>query len=94
MSRLQHAVLALSFLLLVVTGFMLRYPRPGGGRHPFGEQQRFRRRGLLHRLAGVVLIAAGLWHMSYLLFTREGRHLFRDLLPAWRDVVDPWKVLR
>ena len=41
-----------------------------------------------------MLIIAGLWHTSYLLFTRDGRRLFRALLPAWRDVVDPWKVLR
>ena len=32
--RLQHAVLVLSFTLLVITGFMLRVSRGGGGWWP------------------------------------------------------------
>jgi len=42
----------------------------------------------------VAMVAAGAWHISYLAFTRSGRALFRDLLPAKRDFTDPWKVLR
>ena len=93
--RLQHAALALSFILLVVTGFMLRYPEAWwvvAIRDV--SRSAFVARGLLHRLAGVVLLAAGLWHIGYLLFTPKGRQLFRDLLPAWRDLTDPWKVLQ
>jgi cytochrome b subunit of formate dehydrogenase len=93
--RLQHAALALSFILLVLTGFMLRYPEAWwvvGIRSV--SSSAFVARGLLHRLAGVVLIAAGLWHLGYLGFTPKGRRLFLDLLPAWRDLTDPWKVLR
>ncbi len=93
--RLQHAALAISFVLLVVTGFMLRYPDAW-----WVESFRsfsgaiFAARGIIHRLSGVVLIAAGFWHAAYLAFNRDGRQLFRDLLPAWRDLTDPWKVLR
>ena len=93
--RLQHAVLALSFILLVLTGFMLRYPEAWwvvGIRSV--SSSAFVARGLLHRLAGVVLITAGLWHLGYLGFTLKGRRLFLDLLPVWRDLTDPWKVLR
>jgi formate dehydrogenase gamma subunit len=93
--RLQHAVLAISFILLVITGFMLRYPEAWWVVAIRDVSSRaFVARGLLHRLAGVVLIAAGLWHAGYLLLTPAGRRLFRDLLPAWRDLTDPWKVLR
>ena len=49
---------------------------------------------LFHRMAGVVLIAAGLWHAGYLGLTPKGRRLFLDLLPRWRDLTDPWRVLR
>jgi cytochrome b subunit of formate dehydrogenase len=93
--RLQHAVLAISFILLVITGFMLRYPEAWWVVAIRDVSSRaFVARGLIHRLAGVVLIAAGLWHAGYLIFTPAGRRLFRDLLPAWRDLTDPWKVLR
>jgi len=93
--RLQHAGLAISFALLVVTGFMLRYPEAWwvvAIRHV--SDQAFLLRGLIHRLAGVALIGAGVWHTAYLALTEEGRQLFRDLLPRKRDLTDPWAVMR
>jgi cytochrome b subunit of formate dehydrogenase len=93
--RLQHAGLAISFALLVITGFMLRYPEAWwvvAIRHV--SDQTFMLRGFIHRLAGVALIGAGLWHAGYLALTAEGRQLFRDLLPRKRDLTDPWAVMR
>lgn len=93
--RLQHAGLAISFALLVITGFMLRYPEAWwvvAIRHV--SDHAFLLRGLIHRIAGVALIGAGLWHIGYLALTAEGRQLFRDLLPRKRDLTDPWAVLR
>ena len=93
--RVQHAVLVISFVLLVITGFMLRYPEAwwvGGIRNLSANA--FEWRSLLHRVAGVVLVVAGVWHTGYLAFTKPGRELFLALLPRWRDVTDPWKVLR
>ncbi len=93
--RLQHAGLAISFALLVITGFMLRYPEAWwvvAIRQV--SDQAFVLRGFLHRLAGVALIGAGLWHIGYLALTAEGRQLFRDLLPRKRDLTDPWAVMR
>lgn len=93
--RWQHAVLVLSFAALVVTGFMLRFPEAWwvvGIRNL--STRAFEWRGLLHRAAGVALIASGLWHFGYLAFTRSGRALFRDLLPRKRDLTDPFAVLK
>ena len=93
--RLQHAVLVLSFTALVITGFMLRYPEAWwvvGIRHL--SSRAFELRSLAHRVASVVMLASGLWHLGYLAFTAAGRKLLRDLLPRWRDVTDPWRVLQ
>ena len=93
--RLQHATLVISFTLLVITGFMLRYPEAWWVVAIRDVSSRaFVARSFIHRLAGVALIAAGLWHAGYLIFKPDGRRLFRDLLPAWRDLTDPWRVLR
>jgi formate dehydrogenase gamma subunit len=93
--RLQHAALALSFIMLVLTGFMLHYPEAWWVVAIRSVSSRaFVARALLHRFAGLVLIAAGLWHAGYLGLTPKGRRLFVDLLPRWRDLTDPWKVLR
>lgn len=93
--RLQHAVLMLSFVLLVVTGFMLRYPEAWwvvGIRNM--SARAFEWRGWAHRIAGVVISVAGVWHVYYLAFTKPGRSLIWDLLPRWRDLTDPWHVLK
>ena len=93
--RLQHATLVISFTLLVVTGFMLRYPEAWWvvGIRNFSSNT-FEWRNLIHRVAGVIMLVAGVWHMGYLAFTIRGRELFFGLLPRWRDVVDPFRVLR
>jgi cytochrome b subunit of formate dehydrogenase len=58
------------------------------------SDQAFALRGLTHRIAGVVMVLSGVWHIWYLAFTAPGRKLFKDLLPQWRDVTDPWAVLK
>ena len=93
--RVQHAALMLSCTLLVITGFMLRYPDAwwvAGIRK--ASVNAFEWRSLIHRVAGVVLLVAGGWHFCYLAFTARGRALFLDLLPRWRDLRDPIAVLR
>ncbi|MEX2043890.1 MAG: cytochrome b/b6 domain-containing protein [Opitutus sp.] len=93
--RVQHAILVVSFVLLVITGFMLRYPEAWWV-VAIGNlsANTFELRSLIHRIAGVVMVAAGFWHVYYLAFTVPGRSLFRDLMPKWRDVTDPWHVLK
>ncbi len=93
--RLQHGVLVVSFVLLVVTGFMLRYPEAWWvvGIRQLSDSA-FELRSLVHRIAGVVMVLSGVWHLWYLAFTANGRKLFKDLLPQWRDVTDPWHVLK
>lgn len=93
--RLQHGVLVVSFVLLVVTGFMLRYPEAWWvvGIRKLSDSA-FELRGLAHRIAGVAMVLSGVWHLWYLAFTVNGRKLLKDLLPQWRDVTDPWHVLK
>jgi formate dehydrogenase gamma subunit len=93
--RLQHGILALSFIILVVTGFMLRYPEAWwvvGLRNL--SSHAFEWRGLIHRIAGVVMLLAGVWHVAYLALTRRGRELLRDLLPCWKDLADMKGIFR
>jgi len=93
--RIQHGVLALSFIILVITGFMLRYPEAwwvDALRHL--SSHLFELRGLTHRIAGVVMCVAGVWHVAYLAFTPRGRELFFELLPRVKDISDMWGILR
>lgn len=93
--RIQHAVLGISFTGLVVSGFMLRYPEAwwvAGIRNL--STQAFELRSLVHRVTGLMIIAVSVWHIFYVACTPHGRQLIKDLLPRWRDLTDPWKVLK
>jgi cytochrome b subunit of formate dehydrogenase len=89
--RLQHLLLLASFFTLVVTGFALKFPDSWfAGMLGLGE----RVRGITHRVAGVVLIGVGTYHVVYLLLTRDGRRLIADFLPVPKDASDVWTTMR
>src|SRR5690606_24903191 len=65
--RIQHGTLALSFILLVITGFMLRYPESWWVSHIRSlSTDAFEYRSMLHRISAVVLVAVSLYHLSYI----------------------------
>jgi len=93
--RVQHWLLFVSFTLLVLTGFALRYPQAW----LFEGIQRFSGtlfewRGIIHRIAGVVLIGAAFFHVGYLTMTARGREFFRDMRPKRSDLADVRNALR
>lgn len=83
--RWQHAVLALSFIALAVTGFALKFPDSWLAK-AIGASEPFRRWS--HRIAGIVLLLAGLYHLVYLVVTQQGRRLVVDFLPVKKDLAD------
>jgi cytochrome b subunit of formate dehydrogenase len=87
--RLQHGALLVSFITLVITGFMLRFPDAWWVSHIRQlSESVFEIRSLAHRIAGVVLITAGLYHMYYIFFVPRGKQLIWDLLPRLQDIRD------
>jgi len=88
--RWQHYVLFASFIVLVVTGFALKYPDTWFAAM-LGMSERVR--GITHRVAGVVLIGVGLFHLAYIAATRDGRRLVRDFLPVPKDAADVWGTM-
>ena len=83
--RFQHWLLLISFIALVLTGFALKYPDSWIA-PLLGGSEAFRR--VSHRVAGLVLLAVGLFHVAYLGFTSEGRRGLNGLLPRKKDVTD------
>jgi len=88
--RWQHLILLTSFFVLVVTGFALKYPDSWFAvALGLGEWWR----SIIHRVAGVLLIGDGIYHVFYAVFTRDGRRLVRDLLPTPKDALDAWGTM-
>jgi len=94
--RIQHALLAISFLLLVFTGFMLKFPDAwwvDSLRRLLGESL-FETRGLVHRISAVVMVADSLYHLYYLSFTIRGRQILKDMLMRKSDFTDMVQMVR
>ena len=89
--RWQHGVLALSFITLAITGFALKFPDSGLAAM-LGSSEPVRR--WIHRIAGIVLLLVGLYHLIHILATKEGRRLVRDLFPVKKDLADIWQAVR
>lgn len=80
----QHHLLMSSFIVLVITGFSLRFAESWITSLFFGWEGGFALRGLIHRIAAVVLMFASAWHAIYLL-TPRGRRFLKDMMPKLRD---------
>ena len=70
--RWQHFILGFSFVVLAITGFALKFPDSWLAKI-LGSSEPFRR--WAHRIAGVVMLLAGVYHIIYLATTKEGRKL-------------------
>lgn len=86
--RVQHLLLLVSTSVLIITGFMLQ--GEGSMIQAFGSASDtvFRWRGWIHRGAAVVGITVCVYHMVYVVVSREGRSWFIDMVPRPKDIVD------
>jgi cytochrome b subunit of formate dehydrogenase len=88
--RIQHVLLLSSFITLVVTGFALKYPEALWVlwvRKLFGDYA-FEIRGIVHRVAAVIMILDSLYHVLYVSFSKRGRRLIIDLWFTKKDLTD------
>lgn len=88
--RIQHFLLFTSFITLILTGFGLKFPEAFWVKwivYIIGDHA-FEARGIVHRIASVIMIGVSLYHLYYILFTARGKQLVRDFLPGKQDLID------
>ena len=88
--RVQHGVLALSFLALVWTGFALKFPDQWWARPLLLMEGRYAMRSLIHRVAACVFLAVAVTHMVSLIVNRKLRAHWKEMLP---NIDDPREAL-
>lgn len=89
--RIQHFLLLSSFIVLVLTGFALAYPESPFA-WLFGSSEVPRR--IIHRIAALVMMAVGLYHVGYMVGTREGRQGLKDFWFSFKDARDVIDVMK
>src|SRR4030042_127108 len=86
--RVQHWLLISTFLLLIVTGLPLFFYEVKFFKWLLPSGRSFYVRGVIHRIAAVLMIANLIWHLFYPALTRRGRNNLKEMLPRWQDVKD------
>jgi len=89
----QHTLLMVSFIVLVISGFALRFSESWISTWFFGWEGGFQLRGIIHRVAAVVLIFTAIWHLLFVIFSHRGRHFFRDMFPKKEDFQHVWQKI-
>jgi cytochrome b subunit of formate dehydrogenase len=83
--RLQHAVMAVSFLVLVWTGFALKFPDQWWARPLLLMEGKVSVRSLIHRIAAVIFMAVTVTHLVSLIVNRKLREHWKEMLPNTND---------
>lgn len=84
--RIEHALLVISFLTLVWTGFALKYPDQWWARILIHWEGYFPVRGVVHRVAAAVMTSVAVMHVVSLIANRPLREHWKHLWPVRRDV--------
>lgn len=92
--RIQHMIFVVCFVVLVITGFMIKIPEEIVGKFGDVGEIVFNYRSMLHRIAGTIMILVSLYHVYYLLFKSAGRRLLADMFPRVKDMTDVIKNIR
>ncbi|MEJ2340051.1 MAG: cytochrome b/b6 domain-containing protein [Gemmatimonadales bacterium] len=85
---IHHMVLAVSFIVLVITGFALRYPDAAWVQLTANLGLTEPMRSTVHRAAGVLLVVFGIWHVIWILTSRHGRREMKAMFPSGKDFKD------
>ena len=83
--RVQHALLAISFIILVWTGFALKYPDTWWARPLLILEATHPIRSIIHRVAAVVFIAVSVTHLVSLIVSRRLRNHWKEMIPKLQD---------
>jgi formate dehydrogenase gamma subunit len=90
----QHMALFLSFFVLVVTGFALKFPEAGWVQLLVNLGMTESLRSNLHRIAAVVMIAGSMIQLGYYIVHKRGRNEVRSLIPKIDDVTGFWANMK
>ncbi len=82
----QHALMFVSFTILAITGFALKYSGAFWAQwlHDLGMTEALR--ALIHRVAAIIMVTVSVVQLIYLLFFKSGRKEIRALIPTYQDI--------
>jgi cytochrome b subunit of formate dehydrogenase len=90
----QHALLIISFFILVITGFAFRYPDTFWVEWLMSLGMTETIRSMLHRVAAIILVIISTIQIIYFIFHRRGKKEIMLLLPKISDITRFWANMK
>ncbi|OGB69922.1 MAG: hypothetical protein A2Y94_08695 [Caldithrix sp. RBG_13_44_9] len=90
----QHAGLMISFSVLAISGFALKFPDAGWVNllGSIGIDEWSRR--VIHRVSAVIMVLVSFYHIYYVLFTVRGRYLLKQIMFRMSDIPEMIQTLQ
>ena len=86
--RIQHVILFTSFFTLVLTGLPLVFPNAPLLHKLFFFPSSFWLRGIIHRVAGIILMGVAFFQIAYVIVSEHGNSDFKKIIPDPSDAKD------
>ena len=92
--RIQHAIMAISVIILIITGMPLKFHYLGISGKILALLGGIETSRILHRIGATGLIFVSLFHLFYIAFTEDGRYNFKKLIPTPKDAMDAIQMIK
>lgn len=92
--RWEHAVLMLSFAVLLLTGLPQKYRNTTWSQHLISTPERLETLQTIHRIAAVILLLLVVYHLGRGLQLLIQRRLPDDIFPSWKDILDAFGMIK
>lgn len=92
--RWEHALLILSFAVLLLTGLPQKYRLAAWSQQLLATPERLTLLRTIHHIAAIVLTAEVLYHLGKGLYLLARRRLSSAVFPTWQDVRDAGQMIR
>ncbi len=86
--RMQHLTLAVGVIILIISGLPIKFHDTNVAKIFFGLTGGITVSRIIHRIGATLLIIVSLWHLAYIILTKNGRSDFKQLLPTIKDFKD------
>ena len=84
----QHLFLMITFTILAVSGFALRFPNSWWASWMVHSEEGVVFRSQIHRIAGVLFVLLCFYNLYYMLSTQRGRKQMIAMFPSLKDIRD------
>lgn len=92
--RWEHAILLISFTVLLLTGLLQKYNTLAVSQMTLSTPERLGLIQTIHRIAAILLIAEVVYHLGRAVYLMLRKRLSGKIFPSWQDLRDGFQMVK